>query len=163
MCKMASPERQSEAPKAPLDRIRGDHTRLRAVLAGHDGALADLELRGDTRGIRRLALLLRAECDEHFPLEEDRAREVLGPESGPLSLLVDEHRDLRRRVGEIELLLAGAGGGDHDQLWRAWVDLARALSCHICREEHGLLPLLDVVASGAFTRTTTLPRLPCGR
>jgi hypothetical protein len=154
---------ENETVSGRLAELRRDHTELRAALLRHAGALDDLELRGDRRAMAALLAALNAECSDRFPLEEQLARELLGEGSGSLASLQAEHRDLRQRVAQVERLMAGADMGESlDALWRAWVELARAVSCHVCREEHTWLPMLELSAGGA-TPPALVPRPPCQR
>lgn len=146
-----------------LDRIRADHDELRRELAAMNDAVAALECAGDLAGIETMLGLLRAERDQHFGLEEELANEVLGPEARPVLSLQADHRDLRERIGRVEAALgrARSGGGQaaRDDLWEEAVALLQNLTCHLCREESGLVAFIQLFAEpGAAPDRIAPPR-----
>jgi hypothetical protein len=132
-----------------LAQVRHGHQELRKELRGSSGALEALELREEVAGIRALAARVRHACREEFPLEEALAAEVLGETAAPVMLLLAGRRDLCERLDRVERLLAAPDA--RDDLWREAAGLFKALSCHLCRAENGVLAAVDLVQVGTFT------------
>jgi hemerythrin-like domain-containing protein len=142
----------SQEDTARIARIRSEHQVLRRKLVDFADAVDGLALRGETEGAAALVSLLRAECDQHFPIEEELAIRLLGASSKPVLLLLSEHRDLRARTERVEQLVERARRGDttsHDELGGEMLQLGKALTCHLCREENGLLPMIETLPLGS--------------
>lgn len=146
-----------------LETIRASNRELRAEMPRLTAATDALELRGDASAIAALVPRLRVECRERFPIVESVARELLGHRMAAVVPVLVEQGEVGVRLARIEVLLTGGGTESaRDELWREWVELVRVLSCHLCRKENGLLPLLDLVARGA-SAPAELPVAACGR
>ena len=152
-----------EQTRQRLAAVRAGTRALREELPRLTAAAEALELRGDAAAIAALVPRLRLECRDHFPVAESLARELLGPGVASTVPVLAEQGELGARLARIERLLGSAGADSgRDDLWRESVDLVRALGCHLCRKENGLLPVLDVVAGGG-PAPATLPVAACGR
>jgi hypothetical protein len=141
-----------------LAAIRREQRALRAQLSLLETALDRLELHSDAGPVGTLLPGLRLRCRDHFLGVEALAHDLLG--AGRVEPPQPVHGDLDVRLGELEGLLARADQVEgRDDLWRAGHDLVRVLSCHLCRAEHGLLPMLDQAAAGVPPEA--LPAPPC--
>jgi hypothetical protein len=146
-----------------LAAVRAGTQTLRAELPRLSAATEALELRGDAAAIAALIPRLKLECGDHFPAAEALARELLGPGMASTVPVLAEQCELGARLARIEVMLPRAGAeAARDELWRESIELVRALGCHLCRTENGLLPMLDVVAGGG-TPPDAVPVAACGR
>jgi iron-sulfur cluster repair protein YtfE (RIC family) len=153
----------AEGVSAQLARIEQHHEDLRALLPRLADAVTALELHGDPRQMKAALPGLRSACEEHFLLEETLARERVGPDAAPLLRLFAEHRDLRRRLANLEALLDDAGHAlAYDDLWREATEVLRGLYCHLCRQKTSPTPLVGEPECGTGGPPAPSP-LRCGR
>jgi hypothetical protein len=153
----------TEEARLRLAAVRAGTQALRAELPRLSAATEVLELRGDSAAIAALIPRLKLECGDHFPAAQALARELLGPGVASTVPVLTEQSELGARLARIEVMLPRACGETaRDELWRESIELVRALGCHLCRTENGLLPLLDLVAGGG-PAPTELPAAACGR
>jgi hypothetical protein len=152
-----------EEARERLAVVRAGTQALRAELPRLTAATEALELRGDAAAIAALIPRLKVECGDHFPAAQALARELLGPGMASTVPVLAEQGELGARLARIEVMLPRAGAeAARDELWRESIELVRALGCHLCRTENGLLPMLDLVAGGG-SAPAEVPVAACGR
>jgi hypothetical protein len=153
----------SEQARERLAVVRAGTQALRAQIPRLSAATEALEMSGDPGAIAAVIPRLRLECRDHFPAAEALARDLLGPGLASTVPVLAEQGELGERLARIEFMLPRAGADTgRDDLWRESIELVRLLGCHLCRKEHGLFPMLDLVAAGG-SAPTGVPPAACGR
>jgi hypothetical protein len=132
---------------ARVAELRRQHQIVRADLRRWGDALEALELRQEGHALRALVAGLRAGYAREWPAEEAVAREMLGPASPSAARLTAAHRELDDRLRRLERQVADPTAAA-DDLWREGLALMEALTCHLCRLETRLLPLIGLAEIG---------------
>jgi len=131
---------------ARIERIRRDHAGMLMQLRHFADAIDALELRDDVAGVIAFCAQLAVECDEHFPFEEALAAELFGEDDPAVVRLVGEHRALRHQAACLLALVERVRQGSIDAVDELILEarqIGPALTCHLCREDRELLPMME--------------------
>lgn len=117
--------------------LRQEHQDLRREIHQLDGAVEELELRGEVAALAEFLPRFARRYAEHF-LREEALVQAGGDSQARLVSLKDDRNRVQAQVEHLTLLVGRVLAGHEaarDELWLEAQKVKSALSCRLCHEE----------------------------